>query len=86
MHNGMITGFDVTTTDNEGWGSFGDISDTGSYGKTRFNTELTRFSTCLDVCAADKQRFTTVLVRVSTNENGMKRDSTNRHISIIYLL
>lgn len=60
MHNGVTTGFDVSTKGNVGKGSFGDMSDMDSYGTTRFNTEMTRFNTCRGVCTADKQRFATV--------------------------
>lgn len=38
MHNGLTTGFDVTTTDNAGQGSFADMSDTGSNDETRFTS------------------------------------------------
>lgn len=48
MHNGITTGFDVITTDNEGLGSTCDVIDTGSHGETWFNTEITRFSTRRD--------------------------------------
>ena len=79
MRNVVATGFDVSTKDNVGKGSFGDVSDTDCYGLIRVSHGLIRNDTCQGVCTADEERYAAVQVRVSTNKNGLIRISTNRH-------
>ena len=45
MQNGMTTGLTLLPRITKEGVHFGDMSDTGFYGKTRLNMEMTRFST-----------------------------------------
>ena len=65
MHNGVATGFDVSTKDKIEKEPFGDKIDTVCY-------SLERNYTCQGVCTADEERFATVQVRVRKDKKGLK--------------